>query len=68
MNNQLIDIQAKAKQLRDVSYIDINTQLHLWKEIAHLRRQYERNRSVVKVPKEFLGHSNQLLMGLFKTT
>ncbi|CAF4691735.1 unnamed protein product [Rotaria sp. Silwood2] len=51
----LNNIQTKAEMLRDVSDIDIRTQLHLWQETLHFRRQYVRSRPTLEILKEFPG-------------
>jgi len=58
----LQNIQTKADKLRDVSDIDIHTQLHLWKETVHFRRQCIRDKLTSEILKEFPGYSNQLLV------
>jgi hypothetical protein len=39
------EIQSKVEQLRDLSQIDLNIQLRLWKETIGFRRQIVRNQS-----------------------
>jgi hypothetical protein len=56
------DIQTKVNQLRDISQIDVHTQLKLWKETLHFRRQSIRNRSTADILKDFPGYSNSLLV------
>ncbi|CAF3902377.1 unnamed protein product [Rotaria sordida] len=58
----LKNIQTKAEKLRDLSDIDIHTQLHLWQETVHFRRQCIREKPTSEILKEFPGYSNQLLI------
>ncbi|CAF4276407.1 unnamed protein product [Rotaria sp. Silwood2] len=58
----LQNIQTKTERLRDVSDIDIRTQLHLWQEILHFRRQCIRDRRISEILKEFSGYFNPLLI------
>lgn len=67
MEKQFMDVQAKVEQLQDAPQIDTNIPLHLWKEIIHLRQQYVRNWSAVKICKEFSGYLNRLNVSLFGT-
>ncbi|CAF1523521.1 unnamed protein product, partial [Rotaria sordida] len=48
------DIQSKAELLRDGSQMDIHTQLQLWKETLHFRRQSIRDQSTIDVFKDFI--------------
>ncbi|CAF2060439.1 unnamed protein product [Rotaria magnacalcarata] len=56
------DIETKVNRLRDLSQIDVDTQLKLWKETLHCRRQSIRNRSTADILKDFPGYSNSLLV------
>ncbi|CAF4182585.1 unnamed protein product, partial [Rotaria sordida] len=56
------DFQTKANQVRDISQIDVHTQLKLWKETLHFRRHSIRNRSTVDILKDFPGYSSSLLV------
>ncbi|CAF1480114.1 unnamed protein product, partial [Rotaria sordida] len=58
----LKNIQTKAEKLRDLSDIDIHTQLHLWQETVHFRHQCIREKPTSEILKEFPGYSNQLLI------
>ena len=44
--------------------MDIHTQLRLWKETLHFRRQSITNRSTTDVLKNFPGYNNPLLVNL----
>lgn len=56
-------IQSKLEQLRDFPAVDIDTQLLLWKETFHFRRQSVRNRSTTDILNDFPGHRHPLLVG-----
>ncbi len=56
------DVQTKANELRDISQFDVHTQLKLWKETLHFRRQSVRNLSTADIVKDFPGYSNSLLV------
>jgi hypothetical protein len=61
----LKDIQSKAEKLRNVSQIDISTQVHIWQETVHFRRQSIRNRLTVEILEEFPGYLNPLFVIYF---
>jgi hypothetical protein len=63
-NPDVQNYQTTVKQLRDVSRIYINIHLQLWKDTAHLRRQYIRDRSRSEILKEFPVYLNPLLASL----
>ena len=56
------EIQSKANQLRDDSQLDINTQIRLWKQTLHYRRQSIRDQSTSDILKNFPGYKNTLLV------
>jgi hypothetical protein len=56
------EVQLKADQLRDNPQIDIHTQLRLWKETLHFRRQSIRDQSTTDILKDFPGYGNTLLV------
>lgn len=56
------DIQLKVDQLQNTATMDIHTQLNLWKETLHFRRQSIRDRSTADVLKDFPGYGNSLLV------
>ena len=56
------EIQSKADQLRDDSQLDIHTQICLWKETLHYRRQSIRDQSTSDILKNFPGYKNALLV------
>lgn len=57
-------IQKQADKLRDAPDIDIHTQLQLWQETVHIRRQCIRDKPTTEILQEFPGYSNQLLVTL----
>lgn len=59
------DVQAKAKQLKDLTQLDLNTQLNLWKETFYLRRRSIRDRSTRDILQDFPGYSNSFLVSHF---
>lgn len=59
------DIQAKINQLKDISQIDPQSQLKLWKETLPYRREYIRNRSTAEILIEFPTYSNPSLVNKF---
>lgn len=61
-NAALQVIQTKAEQLKDISQIDLNTQINLWQETIHFRRQRIRNKPTSEIMKEFPGYSNPFLV------
>ncbi|CAF2628893.1 unnamed protein product [Rotaria sp. Silwood2] len=58
----LQEIQTKAEKLRNVSQIDLSTQLQIWQETVHFRRQSIRNRLTAEILREFPGYSNPLFV------
>ncbi|CAF4195511.1 unnamed protein product [Adineta steineri] len=56
------DIGAKVNQLRNMSQTDVLTQLKLWKETLHFRRQSIKDHSTEDIIKDFPGYSNSLLV------
>ncbi|CAF3005309.1 unnamed protein product [Rotaria sp. Silwood2] len=54
-------IQTKADQLKDTSQIDLNTQINLWRDTVHVRRQHIRDKPTSEIMKEFPGYSNPIL-------
>ncbi|CAF3577252.1 unnamed protein product, partial [Rotaria sp. Silwood2] len=55
-------IQTKADQLKDTSQIDLNTQINLWRDTVHVRRQHIRDKPTSEIMKEFPGYSNPILV------
>ncbi|CAF1077589.1 unnamed protein product [Adineta steineri] len=56
------EIEAKANQLRNMSPTDVLTQLKLWKETLHFRRQSIKDHSTEDIINDFPGYSNSLLI------
>ncbi|CAF1077554.1 unnamed protein product [Adineta steineri] len=56
------DIDAKVNQLRNMSQTNALTQLKLWKETLHFRRQSTKDHSTKDIIKDFPGYSNSLLI------
>jgi len=61
------DIQSKVEQLRDTSQIDLNTQLNLWRQTIHFRRNQIRDQPTSEILEQFPGYNNSLLVRLFVT-
>ena len=65
-HNQASDeVQSKAEQLRDLSQLDVDTQLKLWKETFYFRRQSIRDRSTIDILHDFPGYRDSLLVKNF---
>jgi hypothetical protein len=60
----LQDMKMKAEQLRDISQMDMNHQLNLWRETMQVRRQYIRENSTSDIVQKFPGYSNPILVSL----
>ena len=60
----LQDMKMKAEQLRNLSQIDVNQQLDLWRESMHVRRQFIRENSMEDILQKFPGYSNPVLVSL----
>lgn len=56
------DLQAKINQLKDITQIDRETQLKLWKETLAFRRDFMRNHSTSEILVEFPGYSSAFLV------
>jgi hypothetical protein len=56
------DIQLKVEELRDLSQLDVDTRLSLWKETFYFRRQSIRDRSTSDILNDFPGYSDSLLV------
>lgn len=56
------DLQSKINQLKDISQIDLRSQLKLWKETFPYRREYIRNHSTSEILLEFPTYSNPFLV------
>jgi hypothetical protein len=56
------EIQSKVEQLRDLSQIDLNIQLRLWKETIGFRRKIVRNQSTSDILKNFPAYGNPFLV------
>ncbi len=56
------EIQSKVEQLRDLSQIDVNTQLRLWKETFGFRRQIVRDQLTTDIIKNFPAYSDPFLV------
>jgi hypothetical protein len=62
-NNEVSnDIQSKVEQLRNLSQIDVDTRLTLWKETFYIRRQSIRDRSTADILNDFPGYGDSLLV------
>ena len=62
-NNEVSnDIQSKVEKLRNLSQIDVDTRLTLWKETFYFRRQSIRDRSTVDILNDFPGYGDSLLV------
>jgi hypothetical protein len=62
-NNEVSnDIQSKVEQLRNLSQIDVDTRLTLWKETFYFRRQSIRDRSTADILNDFPGYGDSLLV------
>lgn len=56
------DIQAKMNQLKDMSGIDLETQLKLWNETLSYRREYIRTHSTAEILMEYPTYLNPFLV------
>lgn len=56
------EIRSKADQLRNISQTEIQTQVRLWKETFHFRRESIRDRSTADILDDFPGYGNPLLV------
>jgi hypothetical protein len=56
------DIETKVNQLQDVSQIDAEMKLNLWKQTFSYRREYIRNQSTSYIVKKFPGYSHPFLV------
>ena len=56
------DIQLKVEKLRDLSQLDVDTRLSLWKETFYFRRQSIRDRSTSDILNDFPGYGDSLLV------
>lgn len=56
------DIQLKVEELRDLSQLDVDTRLSLWKETFYFRRQSIRDRSTNDILSDFPGYGDSLLV------
>jgi hypothetical protein len=61
------DIQSKVEQLRDLSQVNVDTQLRLWKETFRFRRQIVRDQSTNDILNNFPAYSNSFLVNKFFT-
>jgi hypothetical protein len=59
------DIQSKVEQLRDLSQIDVGTQLRLWNETFGFRHQIVRDQSTNDILNNFPAYSNSFLVNKF---
>ena len=59
------EMQAKSNQLRDLTDMDVATQVKLWKETVHYRRKEVRDQSTVDILKKFPGYTNSVLVSQF---
>ncbi|CAF4202867.1 unnamed protein product, partial [Adineta steineri] len=56
------NIEEKIYQLQDVSEIDAETRLKLWKETFSCRREYVRNQSTSDIVQKFPGYADSFLV------
>ncbi|CAF3996188.1 unnamed protein product, partial [Adineta steineri] len=56
------NIEEKINQLQDVSEIDAETRLKLWKETFSCRREYVRNQSTSDIVQKFPGYADSFLI------
>lgn len=55
-------IQSKTDQLRDILQIEVQSQVRLWKETLHFRRESIRDRSIGDILGDCPGYGNVLLV------
>lgn len=61
------DVQEKIEKLQNISEIDLNTQIKLWRETLHFRRQTIRDKTTSDILKEFPYYSNPVFVSLISS-